>query len=74
MAEIVWFLSTLKETCSTVTVSFLPLTTDREFLKRVAQKKRKKEEREREKERKMEGEPIRDVKRNGKEEKGQGLL
>lgn len=53
-------------------MSFLPLTTDREFLKRVAQKKRKKEERERE--RKMEGEPIRDVKRNGKEEKGQGLL
>lgn len=55
-------------------MSFLPLTTDREFLKRVAQKKRKKEERERERERKMEGEPIRDVKRNGKEEKGQGLL
>lgn len=54
-------------------MSFLPLTTDREFLKRVAQKKRKKE-RAREGERKMEGEPIRDVKRNGKEEKGQGLL
>lgn len=54
-------------------MSFLPLTTDREFLKRVAQKK-KKEKEERERERKMEGEPIRDVKRNGKEEKGQGLL